>query len=160
MENYKPKFKVLEGNIFPDVTLANQIGNLVSIHKIESEITILFFYPQDDTPTCTKEACGIRDNLDRLKDYGCKIYGISTDNAKSHQKFIEKFKLNFDLLTDSDHLLASELGIWGKKQMFGKEYDGLHRVTYVLNKVKNIHRIIYPVDSSIHSQQIIDAINS
>ncbi|NOT36907.1 MAG: thioredoxin-dependent thiol peroxidase [Saprospiraceae bacterium] len=160
MEEYKPKFLLHEGDLFPDVTLFNQDIEERSIYKVVSKYTILFFYPEDDTPTCTKEACGLRDNLARLKEHDCTVFGISPDSAKSHQKFISKYGLNYDLLTDKDHLLADALGIWGEKFTFGRAYEGLHRVSYILNQEKKIQHLIYPVESQNHTQQILDRINS
>lgn len=159
MEDYKPQFLIQEGEIFPDVKLKNQDDELVRLHELSSEYTVLFFYPEDDTPTCTKEACGIRDNLSSLKDHNITVFGVSPDSALSHQRFIQKYSLNYNLLTDVDHALASALGIWGEKFTFGRAYQGLHRVSYILNKKKEIFSIIYPVDSSNHSQQILERIS-
>ncbi|MEP7196216.1 MAG: thioredoxin-dependent thiol peroxidase [Saprospiraceae bacterium] len=159
MESHLPQFKLKEGDLFPNVILKNQNGVDISIQEINIDFVVLFFYPEDNTPTCTKEACGIRDNFEVLEKYNCKVFGVSPDNEKSHRKFISNHQLNYDLLVDEDHKLASELGIWGMKFTFGRAYAGLHRVSYVLNKSKKIHKIIYPVESAIHTQQIIDCLH-
>ena len=134
---YHPVFKLKEGDIFPERKFKNQFGKESQWKDYHSKYLIVFFYPQDDTPTCTKEACGLRDHFDILKEHECSIIGISPDDEKSHQKFIEKHQLNFDLWVDQDHQFADELGIWGLKFMFGREYFGLHRVTYILNSEYN-----------------------
>lgn len=163
MDQYTPPFKLFDGDLFPDFILKDQNGKEVKISSapeagLKTDYKVVFFYPQDDTPTCTKEVCGLRDNFELLKNSNCTIVGISPDDEKSHQKFIKKYFLNFDLLVDTDHLLASALGIWGLKFTFGREYEGLHRVSYILDGNMKIKRIIYPVESGIHTQQILDVL--
>lgn len=160
MQKYEPSFRILEGDLFPEVSLKDQHGRMVKLSELKNKFVVFYFYPQDDTPTCTKEACNIRDNFASLKRRGIKIFGISPDSEKSHLKFIEKHQLNFDLLIDDGHQLADQLGIWGLKFTFGREYEGLHRVTYVIGQDRRIVKIIYPVESGIHAQQIIDAVHA
>ncbi len=158
MDKYQPEFKVLKGEYFPDMILNNQESIPIRIREIPSKYTAIYFYPQDDTPTCTKEACGLRDHYEILQKHDCVIVGISPDDEKSHQRFIQKHELNFDLLVDTNHELADVLGIWGLKFTFGREYMGLHRVSYLLDANKKIKSIIYPVESGHHADQILQCI--
>lgn len=160
MDHYHPQFKIKEHQLFPNCTLLDQHGMVINLHEIKSKYIALYFYPQDDTPTCTKQACNIRDSYLELKQKECMVFGISPDNEHSHQRFIKKFNLNFDLLIDINHQLADELGIWGLKFTFGREYEGLHRVTYLLDENRTIKKIIYPVESGRHSEQILEYLTS
>ncbi len=160
MQDYKPTFKVPEGNRLPDFALTDQDGHSFKISNIKTDWVVLFFYPQDNTPTCTKEACNIRDHYESLKDLSVTVMGISPDDASSHKKFIKKHNLPYRLVVDLDHAIAEALGIWSLKKFMGKVYEGIHRVTVVLKKDLTVHRYIYPVDSASHSDQIIEAIKS
>ena len=156
MEQYQPSFLISEGGIFPDMTLHNQHGQPVRTHAKGAGYRLYYFYPQDNTPTCTKEACNLRDHMELLADEGIQVFGISPDDEKSHLRFSNKHTLNFDLLVDSGHALASSLGIWGLKYTFGKEYEGLHRVSYLVDGRHRIISIIYPVESATHHAQVLD----
>lgn len=158
MEKYEPKFKFKEADLFPLTELKNQYGELIHLDQTGADWIVLFFYPQDNTPTCTKEACNLRDHFDLLLKRNLKIFGISPDGEQSHIKFISKYKLPYDLLLDENHKLASKLGIWSKKKFMGRVYDGIHRTTIVLNSDLRIHRIIYPVVSADHANQILETI--
>lgn len=158
IEDYKPKFKLKKGDSAPNFMAINQNGDKIELKKIKSKWTILFFYPQDSTPTCTKEACNLRDHYEDLKSLDCSIFGISQDSESSHQKFISKNKLPYDLLVDSDNAIAISYDVYSKKKFMGIVYIGIHRTTYILDKNKKVHHIIYPVVSAVHHQQIIDLI--
>ena len=157
--DYKPHFKLQIGDDAPDFKSVIQDGSNIHLKAIESKWIVLFFYPEDNTPTCTKEACNLRDNYNDLKLAGAKLFGISPDSETKHQKFIAKFDLPYDLIVDKDHAIADAYHVWGTKKFMGIVYDGIHRTTYILNKQHKIHKIIYPVESAIHHQQILETIN-
>ncbi len=158
MDLFKPTFSIERGSKLPDFKLKKQDGSWVHLNQINSQWLVLFFYPQDNTPTCTKEACNLKDNYSTLKEHGVLILGVSPDDEKSHQKFIAKYNLPYDLVVDENHKLASFLGIWGQKKFMGKIYDGIHRVTLVLNSKHELHDYIYPVKSGEHADQILNCI--
>lgn len=160
MNEYLPVFKINEGDLFPQDIFVNELGEEIKLSDLNQKWIALFFYPQDDTPTCTKEACNLRDNFEILKEDSIAIFGISPDGEKSHQKFIKKFNLPYSLLIDEDHQLASKLGIWGTKKFMGQVYQGLHRVTVILNHELKVHKLIHPVDSGNHAEQIREFINT
>ncbi|MDO6574417.1 thioredoxin-dependent peroxiredoxin [Staphylococcus pasteuri] len=122
-----------KGDKFPEFSLENQNGELVSNETIKGQTTILYFYPRDNTPTCTTEACDFRDNIELFNDLNVNIYGVSGDSKKKHQNFIEKHQLNFDLLVDEDFLLSKETGVYQLKKSFGKESMGIVRTTFVID---------------------------
>ncbi|MDQ3141296.1 MAG: thioredoxin-dependent thiol peroxidase [Bacteroidota bacterium] len=158
-DEFSPKFKLHPGDPAPDFTTVDQHGNTVRLYDIPSKWIALFFYPEDNTPTCTKEACNLRDQFADFKKLDCTIFGISPDDEKSHQKFIHKFNLPYDLLVDTNHEIASTYNVWGRKKFMGREFDGIHRVSYILNSDKKVHKIIYPVVSAEHAEQIIHEIS-
>lgn len=116
---------------------------------------ILFFYPKDNTPGCTAEACNLRDNYQYLLDKGFKIIGVSADNADSHQNFTSKFDLPFPLIPDVEKKIILDYGVWGEKKFMGKTYDGIHRVTFVIDEKSNIEKIFTKVETKNHSTQIL-----
>jgi len=140
----------------PTFTLNNQEGKSIALPK--KGIIVLYFYPKDSTPGCTKQACNIRDEYDALQKKNIKIFGISGDNEQSHQKFKEKYALPFDLLVDTNNDVAKAYGAFGKKNMFGIKYEGVLRTTIII-KDGNIHETIKKVDVSNHAAQIMDALN-
>ena len=115
----------------------------------------MYFYPKDDTPTCTTQACNLRDNYDALLNAGYQVYGVSPDKAAKHQKFIAKYDLPFDLLVDEDHSLAEAFGVWGQKKMYGREYMGINRTTFVIDEDGAITEVIAKVKAKEHSNQIL-----
>jgi thioredoxin-dependent peroxiredoxin len=117
----------------------------------------LFFYPKDNTPGCTAEACNLRDNYDDLLSKGYKIVGVSTDDMKSHQKFAEKYALPFPLLPDTDKKIVSSYGVWGPKKFMGKSYDGISRTTYVIDEKGVIEKVFTKVDTKNHTAQILES---
>lgn len=144
------------GTKAPDFQAKDQDGNLVSLKDFKGKRVILYFYPQDDTPTCTKEACNLRDNHQVLTDHGFVVLGVSPDASKSHLKFIKKYDLPFALLADEQHDIINKYKVWGEKTTFGKTYDGVHRTTYVIDENGKIAHVIAKVESGTHAQQILD----
>lgn len=158
-KTYEPKFKYTPGDPFPFGEIHIQNGTTLNLKTLKDKWIVLFFYPQDLTPTCTKQACNLRDAFPGLSKKGIRVFGVSSDNEKSHLKFISKHQLPFDLIMDTDHVMAKQLGVFGKKKFMGKVYDGIHRTSFVLNKKRQIHAIIYPVESGRHNEQITEAIS-
>ena len=144
------------GTNAPDFTVADQDGKPLSLKDFKGKKVVLFFYPQDNTPTCTKEACNLRDNHGLLADHGFVVLGVSPDPSKSHQKFIRKFDLPFALLADTEHEIIKKYQVWGEKTTFGKTYDGVHRTTYIIDENGVIAFVIDKVESGNHAQQVLD----
>ena len=117
---------------------------------------ILYFYPKDNTPGCTDEACNLRDNYEELKKQGFEVIGVSPDSEKSHEKFIEKHSLPFKLIADENKELMKKFGAWGEKKMYGKTYDGVLRTTFVIGENNKIENIIEKVKTKDHTKQILD----
>lgn len=150
MAQLKPKQKA------PKFKAYNQLGELVTLDDFKGKKLALYFYPKDSTPTCTVEACNLRDNYKMLQKKGYHILGVSPDNAKSHLKFIAKNSLPFNLLCDEDLTIAKQYGVWGHKVLFGKAYMGIIRTTFIIDENGIIERIIDQVTSKTHSSQIIN----
>ena len=148
------------GDKAPDFQVVNQDGEEVSSSKLLGEKYVIFFYPKDNTPGCTNEACNLRDNYAELKDSGFKVFGVSADSAKSHQNFISKYELPYDLLVDQEKELIKSFGAWGKKKFMGKEYEGILRSTYGIDEKGEILFIIDKVITKNHSAQILEAIEN
>lgn len=145
-----------EGSTAPGFTAKDQNGNTVSLSDYKGKKIALYFYPKDNTPTCTVQACNLRDNIAALKKKGIIVLGISTDTEKSHKKFEEKFQLPFTLIADTNQELAEAYGVWGPKKFMGKEYTGIHRTTFLINEKGIIDHVITKVNSKDHSKQILD----
>jgi len=143
------------GTKVPSFKTIDQNENEVSDANLKVKKTVLYFYPKDDTPTCTTQACNLRDNYDALLKAGYQVYGVSPDKAAKHQKFIAKYDLPFDLLVDEDHSLAEAFGVWGLKKMYGREYMGINRTTFVIDEEGTITEVIAKVKAKEHSTQIL-----
>lgn len=143
------------GDKAPAFKVNDQDGNEVTLTQYKGKKVILYFYPKDDTPTCTKEACNFRDNYSLLKKKGYVVLGVSVDTEKAHQKFIKKYELPFTLLADTDHKLVNAYGVWGPKKFMGREYDGIHRITFVIDEKGKIENVIDKVDSGDATAQIL-----
>jgi thioredoxin-dependent peroxiredoxin len=143
-----------QGDNAPDFTVNDQNGKTVSLHDFKGKKVVLYFYPKDDTPGCTAEACNLRDNFSELKKMGIVVLGVSTDDEKSHKKFEEKFSLPFTLLADTDKKIVNEYGLWGEKKFMGKTYMGTVRATFLINEEGKIDHIIEKVDTKNHTEQI------
>lgn len=144
-----------EGDKAPAFEGKDQNGNLVRLSDFAGKKLIVYFYPKDDTPGCTAEACSLRDSYAELTAKGFAVVGVSTDSEKSHQKFIEKYNLPFTLISDPDRKVIEAFGVWGKKKFMGKEYDGIHRETFVIDENGIIQKVITKVDTKNHATQIL-----
>jgi peroxiredoxin Q/BCP len=143
------------GDKAPSINALDQFGNRISLDDFKGSKVILYFYPKDDTPGCTAESCNLRDNNSLLLEKGFKIIGVSADTTKSHVKFTEKYHLSFPLIPDTDKKVIMDYGVWGKKKMFGKEYDGIIRTTFVIGEDGRILKIFDKVDTMDHTNQIL-----
>ena len=155
--------------VFPDRTLPkiggkapsfiapDQEGNNVTLKDFVGKKLILYFFPHADTPTCTKQACNLRDNYSDLLQDGFEVVGISTDPVKKHKKFEDKYELPFALLADEDHSIATKYGVWGEKKFMGRIFDGLHRTTFLIDEKGKIRNIISRPDSKNHTDEILMA---
>lgn len=139
----------------PTFSLPDQDGKIHTLSDYKGKWIVIYFYPKDDTPGCTKEACGFRDNLKHLTEKGVIVLGVSKDNVKSHKKFVEKFDLNFPLLSDESKETIKTYEAWGPKKLMGREFEGILRVTYLINPEGLIHKVYEKVDPVAHAEQII-----
>ena len=144
----------------PSIFLEGSDGATYTTDSLAGSPYVLYFYPKDNTPGCTTEACDFRDNMARIESAGVKVLGVSPDSIKSHHKFIDKFELPFVLLSDPDHSLAESLGAWGPKKFMGKEYDGIIRSTFLVNGDGEIVQEWKKVKVKGHVDAVIEAINS
>lgn len=145
------------GDPAPDFRGTDQHGNEISLSEMRGSRVILYFYPKDNTPGCTAEACNLRDNHRILLDKGYRIVGVSPDDAKSHKNFSDKYGLPFPLIPDKAKNIIMEYGAWGKKKLYGKEYEGLLRMTFVIDPAGRISHIFDKVDTKNHTEQILKA---
>jgi peroxiredoxin Q/BCP len=143
------------GKLAPAFTANNQNGTAVSLNNFAGKKLVLYFYPKDDTPGCTAEACSLRDNYESLIAQGYAIVGVSPDDEKKHTKFIAKYNLPFDLLADTDNAIALAYGVWVEKSMYGRKYMGIARTTFVINENGILEEIIEKVDTKNHAQQLL-----
>lgn len=146
-----------EGDAAPDFIVKNQDGDDVKLSDFLGQKVVLYFYPKDDTPGCTKEACGLRDNFSTFEKRGVKILGVSMDDEQSHQKFISKYELPFTLLTDADHAIADAYESYGEKQFMGKNYMGVLRKTFLIDEQGKIKRIFDKVKVENHADEVLEA---
>jgi len=144
------------GDKAPEFNFTDLDGKALSLKDFRGSKLILYFYPKDDTPGCTAEACNLRDNFQILKKKGFKILGVSADPEASHKKFIAKYVLPFPLIPDKEKTILKAYGAWGKKKLYGKEYEGIIRTTYVISENGLIEKVFTKVDTKNHSQQILD----
>ncbi|MFZ1358566.1 MAG: thioredoxin-dependent thiol peroxidase [Saprospiraceae bacterium] len=148
-------FTLKQGDKAPDFKLEDQDGKTIKLSDLEGKKSVIFFYPADMTPTCTIEACNLRDNHSIFQSKGYEVYGVSPDDAKSHQKFIAKHQLPYTLLSDPDHKMAIDYGVWDEKQLFGRKYMGIVRTTFILDEKGKIAEVITKVKSKDHASQIL-----
>ena len=144
------------GDKAPQFTSKNQNGEEIKLSDFKGKKVILYFYPKDNTPGCTTEACNFRDNYQSLLKDGFEVIGVSIDSEQSHQKFISKFELPFNLISDEDKKIVEDYGVWVEKNMYGKKYMGTARTTFVIDENGKIEHIIKKVDNKNASQQILD----
>ena len=133
----------------------DQNGNSVELTRFSGKKIALYFYPKDDTPGCTAQACNLRDNFSELKEKGIEVIGVSTDSMKSHSKFVDKFQLNFPLIADEDKEIVNQYGVWGLKKFMGREYMGTARTTFLINEHGLIESIITKPKTNAHAEEII-----
>ena len=145
------------GDKAPDFSANDQQGNPVSLSTLLGKRIVLYFYPKDNTPGCTAEACSLRDGKSELEKMGFTILGVSPDSEKSHQNFITKHNLNFTLLADSDKTIAQAYGVWGLKKFMGRTYEGILRTTFIIDERGFIEKIFDKVDTKNHFEQIVDS---
>ncbi|MET4081579.1 peroxiredoxin Q/BCP [Pedobacter sp. UYP30] len=146
------------GDKAPEIEAKDQNGAPISLNAYKGKTVVLYFYPKDDTPGCTAEACDFRDNYHGLQAKDIVVLGVSVDDENSHKKFITKHSLPFPLLADTDHKVVNDYGVWGEKNMYGKKYMGISRSTFVINKQGIIQHIIKKVDTKNASQQVLELI--
>jgi thioredoxin-dependent peroxiredoxin len=144
----------------PDFNLADETGSLRSLSDFHGKAVVLYFYPKDDTPGCTTEACAFRDDYGAYQQAGVTILGVSPDTSKSHAKFKEKFHLPFSLLADENHQLCLAYGVWGLKKNYGKEYEGVFRTTFLIGPDGKIVKVWANVKPDGHSAEILAALNA
>ncbi len=144
------------GDKAPDFSGIGQDGKEVSLKQFSGKKVVLYFYPKDNTPGCTAEACNLRDNYKLLTDKGLVIIGVSADNEKSHQSFISKYELPFPLISDTDKTICNLFGVWGPKKFMGRTYDGISRATFVISETGIIEAVFSKVDTKEHSKQILE----
>jgi peroxiredoxin Q/BCP len=147
-----------EGQKAPDFSANDQNGKTISLSDLAGKNIILYFYPKDDTPGCTAEACSFRDNYESLLAEGIEVLGVSTDDEKSHLKFIGKHNLPFSLIADTEKKIVEAYGVWVEKNMYGKKYMGVARKTFVIDKNGMILKIIEKVDTKNSSAQVLEAL--
>ncbi len=146
-----------EGEKAPEVTLKNENGDVVKLSELKGNKIALYFYPKDDTPGCTKQACSLRDGFSAFEEKDIKVLGVSTDDEKSHQKFIQKYELPFTLLADTDHAIADAYNSYGEKQFMGKTYMGVLRKTFLIDEAGKIVKIFSQVKVDEHADEVLQA---
>ena len=146
--------KLTLGDKAPHISMNDSDGNLVDFTNLLGTKIVLYFYPKDDTPGCTAQACNLNENLDYLQSQGFKVIGVSVDSNEKHQKFKKKYQLNFSLLADVDQKIVNDYGVWVEKSMYGKTYMGIARTTFIIDEKGIITNIIEKVDTKNHTSQI------
>jgi peroxiredoxin Q/BCP len=151
----EPKLALQEGDPAPDFTVSTNAGGKVSLTNFRGQNVILYFYPKDDTPGCTKEACAFRDRFADFKAKGAVVLGVSPDSVKSHDKFVAKYQLPFTLVADEDKEIVKAYGVWGQKSFMGRKYLGTHRVTFLIGGDGRIKKIWTQVKPGEHAQEVL-----
>ena len=146
-----------EGGQAPDFTVRDTDGNEVSLADLRGRKVVLYFYPKDDTPGCTKQACSIRDSYSEFEERGIKVLGVSLDDQASHRKFADKYELPFTLLSDTDHSVADAYGVYGEKEFMGKKYMGVDRKTFLIDEQGRVKKVIDKVNVEEHADEVLEA---
>lgn len=146
-----------EGDKAPAFTGTDQNGKKIKLSDLKGSRVVLYFYPKDDTPGCTKQACSLRDSYEVFRKKGIVVLGVSIDDEKSHQKFISKFDLPFDLIADTDKSIVEKYGVWGEKSMYGRKYMGTFRKTFLIDEKGKIVKIFDKVKVSEHADEVLAA---
>jgi thioredoxin-dependent peroxiredoxin len=149
---------VEEGNPAPDFTLTSDSGERVSLSQFRGQRVVLYFYPKDDTPGCTAQACGIRDSYDDFEQRGAVVLGVSPDEESSHVKFKQKYGLPFTLLADPEHEVAEQYGVWGERKYMGKTYMGVERSTFLIDEDGRIAKVMRRVKPDTHAERVLEAL--
>ncbi|MDE3125738.1 MAG: thioredoxin-dependent thiol peroxidase [Bacteroidota bacterium] len=149
--------KVSIGKKAPAIKGVDQNGATISLSNFKGKKVVLYFYPKDNTPGCTAQACNLRDHYNELLKKGYAVIGVSPDDVKSHKKFEEKFALPFPLIADTDHSIAEQYGVWGLKKFMGREYLGIQRTTFLIDENGTLVGIIDKPDTKNHTEQVLDA---
>ena len=147
-----------EGKPAPDFELPTDSGETIKLSELRGKPVVLYFYPKDDTPGCTTQACGIRDAYGEFEKAGAVVLGVSPDNEKSHGKFKSKYELPFTLLADTEHSVAEQYGVWGEKSFAGKKYMGVNRSTFVIDADGNVKRVMHDVKPANHADDVLEAL--
>ena len=148
---------VKEGSTAPDFKVKDTNGELVRLKDLRGRKVVLYFYPKDDTPGCTKEACSFRDAFSDFRKRGIEVLGVSTDSEASHQKFTAKYKLPFTLLADTDHAVADAYGVYGEKKFMGRTYMGVKRMTFLIDEKGKVKKVFEKVKPDEHAREVLDA---
>ena len=149
-----------EGKAAPDFELTSDTGETVRLSTLRGRPVVLYFYPKDDTPGCTTQACGIRDSFAEFEQAGAVVLGVSPDSEGSHVKFRKKYGLPFPLLADTDHTVAEQYGVWGEKSYLGKTYLGVSRSTFVIDADGNVKKIFHNVKPASHADDVLAALGT
>lgn len=148
------------GSIAPKFTLLDQDGEQISLADFQGQKVLVYFYPKAMTPGCTVQACGLRDNMDELKKLGVEVLGISTDKPEKLSRFVEKEVLNFTLLSDENHKVCEEFGVWGEKSFMGKTYDGIHRISFLIDEEGKVQHVFDDFKTSNHHDIVLDYVKN
>ena len=148
-------YPLKENEFAPEFSTTDSVGNPISKQNLLGKKYLLYFYPRDNTPGCIAEACGFKEHHNFFKNKNIEIYGISGDSAKSHDKFIEKFKLPFPLLLDENHEIAQAFGVWGEKKFMWRTFEGIHRMTFLINESGMIEKSFIKVKAKSHPQELV-----
>jgi peroxiredoxin Q/BCP len=146
-----------EGTTAPAFKTTDENGDTMSLKDLRGQKVVLYFYPKDDTPGCTKEACSFRDAFAKFKKQGINVLGVSPDSEASHKKFVTKYKLPFTLLADTDRSIAEAYGVWGEKKFMGRKYMGVHRTTFLIDEKGKIKKIFEKVKPEDHASEVLEA---
>jgi peroxiredoxin Q/BCP len=149
-----------EGKAAPDFELSNDSGETVKLSDLHGKQVVLYFYPKDDTPGCTTQACGIRDTYGEFERAGAVVLGVSPDDEKSHVKFKQKYDLPFTLLADKDHEVAEEYGVWAEKSYMGRSYMGVERSTFVIGEDGTVKKVMRKVKPDTHADDVLEVLRS
>lgn len=149
------KATLAPGDVAPDFTATTADGREISLSQFKGKNVVLYFYPRDDTPGCTKEACAFRDEFEAFKEKGALVLGVSTDSAKSHDKFAQKYRLPFTLIPDESKQIVQAYGVWGQKSFMGRKYQGTHRVTFLIGPDGRIKKIWPTVKPADHAREVL-----
>lgn len=147
--------KLAIGSPLPNLIGKNQYGEDINLSSFIGKKTVVYFYPKDDTPGCTAQACSLRDGMEELKEYGIEVLGVSADSIQAHLKFVTKYNLPYTLISDESKEIISAFGVWGTKKFMGKVYDGIHRTTFLFDEIGTLIHVIEKPDTKNHAQEIM-----